>query len=55
MRAKADKKYSDLPKKSVDFVPLLWWLFVLPKQNVYNHIFASDTDIDAATYPKCAL
>ena len=24
MRAKADKKYSDLPKKSVDFVPVLW-------------------------------
>ena len=23
-RAEADNKYSDLPKKSVDFVPLLW-------------------------------
>ena len=55
MRAKTDKKYSDLPKKSVDFVPLLWWLFVLPKQNVYNHIFASDTDIDAVTYPKMSV
>ena len=24
MRAKAAEKYSDLPKKSVDFVPVLW-------------------------------
>ena len=23
-RVNADKKYSDLPKKSVDFVPVLW-------------------------------
>ena len=24
VRAKAAEKYSDLPKKSVDFVPVLW-------------------------------
>ena len=30
-------------------------MFVLPKQNVYNHIFASDTDIDAVTYPKMSV